>query len=137
MNSDRTIKTQSKTQTKFSRDYFMSSQTLLRAAHLTTRMENKMEDKKQVNLDEDFTGYEVNALLNTPIKMEYSMEDWDKMHGLGNDEKFIRAIFETVIGDNLANWTREELLRHLNDLLNEREEALDWKSDLIDLIGGL
>ena len=73
----------------------------------------------------------------TAIKMEYSTEDWDEMYGLENDEKFIRAIFETVIGDNLANWTREELLRHLNDLLNEREEALDWKSDLIDLIGGL
>ena len=66
------------------------------------------------------------------IKMKYSMEDWDKMYGLENDEKFIRAIFETVIGDNLANWTREELLRHLNDLLNERDEALTKCEELIE-----
>ena len=158
----------------FSRDYFTSNISLKRVEHLTTRMENKMEDKKTIRistmkkskeplsgdllkmnekidkelahlkeehmktvsldelLDEDFTGHEVNALLNTPIKMKYTMEDWDKMYGLENDEKFIRAIFEAVVGDAFDRWTREELLRHLNDLLNERDEALTKCEELIE-----
>lgn len=75
---------------------------------------------------------ELARLKGEYVKMKYTMEDWDKMYGLENDEKFIRAIFETVIGDNLANWTREELLRHLNDLLNERDEALTKCEELIE-----
>ena len=66
------------------------------------------------------------------IKMKYTMEDWDKMYGLENDAVFIRKISESVVGDAFDRFTREELLRHLNGLLDEREQLLTKCDELIE-----
>ena len=72
----------------------------------------------------------------TAIKMEYSTEDWDEMYGLENDTVFIREISELVVGDAFDRFTRAELLQHLGNLLNEREELIEENRNLTSLIAG-
>ena len=72
----------------------------------------------------------------TAIKMEYSTEDWNEMYGLENDTVFIREISELVVGDAFDRFAREELLQHLDTLLNEREDLIEENRNLTSLIAG-
>ena len=44
---------------------------------------------------------------------------------MSHDTVFIREISELVVGDAFDRFTRAELLQHLGNLLNEREELIE------------
>ena len=48
-----------------------------------------------------------------------------RAYELSHDTVFIREISELVVGDAFDRFTREELLQHLGNLLNEREELIE------------